>query len=237
MNAFNQKNPDKSATLAAHYGDDGVAAMLKSGDVSNILTLTKSGDKLFENPQFLTWIQFVDDPRKQALDEHAVNLIEAVKKVANTKDITTKLEVQEFQYWANIGKSPDDVFKLYLLNIAGDDLLLSPRLAEWSNYVKVFNQQNSKHQSSLLTVMTKSFGDGGVVQILEAAKKVSSTASTAKRLESEQIQRWLLMSTDDVFKLLKLDKAGEKMFGSPQLNVWGKYMSAFNTENPDKKMS
>ncbi|KAG6595760.1 Avirulence (Avh) protein [Phytophthora cinnamomi] len=252
MNAFNEKNPSSpaslTATLAAHYGDNGVAAMLKSQDVHNILAKIKPEETLFDNPHFLLWVQFVDDPRKTRMatslmtsltvkfgDEALIKMIEAAKKVSQTKDVATKLETQQFQYWAAIRKHPDNVFKLYALDKAGDDLLSNPLLATWSAYLNVFNKQHAKEQTTLIAAMTKSYGDEGVVKILEAAKKVPDTAKTAKMLESKQLQRWLRTDPDDVFKLLRLDTAGEKMFNSLSLNAWGKYVSAFNADNPEKK--
>ncbi|EGZ15244.1 hypothetical protein PHYSODRAFT_354760 [Phytophthora sojae] len=256
MNAFNQKqkNPNNraslAATLAAHYGDDGAAAMLKSGDVRNILTKIKPGENLFENPHFVTWLQFVEDPRRSRMalslmtsltvkygDEALIKMIDAAKTVAKTKDMATKLQTQQFQYWASIGKSPDDVFKLYELNKAGDKLLSNPELTTWKSYLNVFNKQNPTEQTTLVATMAKTFGDDVVVNMLEAAKKVRGTSRDAKRLESVQLQRWMKMEPDDVFTALKLDKAAENMFDSLQLNAWGKYAAAFNEANPDKKVS
>lgn len=255
MNAFNQKHPDRKASLAAtlakHYGDEGVSAMLKSGDVSKILANTKSVDKLFDNRQFLVWLEFVEDPRRTRMatslmtslttkygDEALIKVIEAAMKVDSTKLVATKLQAQQFKHWAAIGKSPDDVFKLFSLNKAGDsldNLLSSPRLETWKTYLKVYNQQNPKEQTSLVAAMSKSYGDEAVLKMLESAK--GGRRSAVKRLESEQMQRWMTMAPDEVFKALNLDTAAEKMFGSSPLNAWGKYAASFNAANPDKKTS
>ncbi|KAE9066004.1 hypothetical protein PF010_g27980 [Phytophthora fragariae] len=225
--------------------------MLKSGDVFKILADTKSVEKLFDNRQFLTWLQFVEDPRRTRMatslmtsltmkygDEALIKVIEAAMKVESTKLVATKLQAQQFKHWAAIGKSPDDVFKLFSLNKAGDsldNLLSSPRLETWKTYLKVFNQQNPKEQTSLIAAMSKSYGDEAVLKMLESAK--GSRRSAVKRLESEQMERWLKMTPDEVFKGLNLDTAAEKMFGSSPLNAWGKYAGKFNSANPDKQTS
>ncbi|OWY90964.1 RxLR effector protein [Phytophthora megakarya] len=40
------------------------------------------------------------------------------------------------------------------------------------------------------------------------------------------------MSPVDVFKFYQLDKAGDSLLSSPQLNTWISYMNKFNSANP-----
>ncbi|KAI9982465.1 hypothetical protein PInf_008408 [Phytophthora infestans] len=72
--------------------------------------------------------------------------------------------------------------------------------------------------------------------MVAAAKQVPGTATFAKRLQTEQLQLWLNQgkSPDDVFTLLKLDKAGQKVFTHPEMASWAKYAGDFNKANPDK---
>ncbi|EGZ15107.1 hypothetical protein PHYSODRAFT_249154 [Phytophthora sojae] len=51
------------------------------------------------------------------------------------------------------------------------------------------------------------------------------------------MQRWFAAgnSADDVFKLLKLDKAGDDLFASPLLNNLNTYLQIFNRNNPAEK--
>ncbi|KAH7462059.1 RxLR effector protein PSR2 [Phytophthora ramorum] len=134
-------------------------------------------------------------------------------------------------------KSADDAFKRLKLNKAGDALLDSPELKAWIKYMKQFNQQNPTKKTTLVATLTAHYGDEGLAKLVEAAKLVPTTKQFAKRLETEQVQRWLVLgkSPDDVFKLVKLHKAGSKFFDKPKLNIWVKYVDDFNKQNPTQK--
>ncbi|ETL33139.1 hypothetical protein L914_14286 [Phytophthora nicotianae] len=149
------------------------------------------------------------------------------------KSTTTK----RLKTWLEAGKSTDDVFKLLTLDNIADDLLANPQLQAWINYMRLFNSKNPKQQSTLIKTLTSHYGDDGVAKIIETAKQVPATATVAKRLQTEQIQRWITqdISPDDVFKLLKLNKAGDKLFEQPQVVTWAKYLDDFNKVHPDQK--
>ncbi|OWZ00388.1 Avirulence (Avh) protein, partial [Phytophthora megakarya] len=56
---------------------------------------------------------------------------------------------------------------------------------------------------------------------------------------TDDIDDWISKgaSTDDVFKLLTLDKAADNLLANPKLNTWINYMKRFNKENPEQKTS
>ncbi|KAL3663841.1 hypothetical protein V7S43_011254 [Phytophthora oleae] len=128
--------------------------------------------------------------------------------------------------------STDDVFKLLQLDDAAKNLLANPLLSAWLSYMKRFNKQNPSKKTSLTTTLIAHYGDDGLAKIIEASKHVASTKVMAKHLQSEQIQRWLAqkLSPDDVFVLLKLDKAGDQLFSQSQVFTWVKYLDDFNEE-------
>ncbi|KAL3663839.1 hypothetical protein V7S43_011252 [Phytophthora oleae] len=140
--------------------------------------------------------------------------------------------------WLKAGNSADDVFKLLALDNVADNLLASPKLSEWINYMKAFNQKNPTKKTSVVATLTTHYGDDGLAKIIEAAKQVPSTATMAKRLQGEQIQRWLAQekSTDKVFSLLKLDKAGDDVFSQPQIQTWVKYVEGFYKTDTHKEV-
>ncbi|GMF36157.1 unnamed protein product [Phytophthora lilii] len=82
-----------------------------------------------------------------------------------------------------IKRSPDAIFKVYELNKLGDKVLTSPQLAIWKNYLQAFNKENPTKKTSLISAMSTSYGDDGAYTILQAAKQVAETKSTAKKLE------------------------------------------------------
>ncbi|GMF27328.1 unnamed protein product [Phytophthora lilii] len=95
------------------------------------------------------------------------------------------------KHWLKIKRSPDAIFKVYELNKLGDKVLTSPQLAIWKNYLQAFNKENPTKKTSLISAISTSYGDDGAYKILQAAKQVAETKSTAKKLEIEQVQYWL----------------------------------------------
>ncbi|KAG1694184.1 hypothetical protein DVH05_021840 [Phytophthora capsici] len=126
----------------------------------------------------------------------------------------------------------DDVFKLLQLDNAAENLLANPLLSAWLSYMKRFNRQNPSQKTSLFSTLLTHYGDSGLAKIIEASKHVTSTKILAKRLQSEQIQRWLAqkLSPDEVFVLLKLDEAGDQLFSQSQVLTWVKYLDDYNDE-------
>ncbi|KAE9071088.1 hypothetical protein PF005_g27052 [Phytophthora fragariae] len=66
------------------------------------------------------------------------------------------------------------------------------------------------------------------------AEKGSATKELAARLQAGQRSVWLSKwkSADEVFNLLKLNKADGKLFDNPQFTVWTKYVDDLNGGDP-----
>ncbi|KAE9319229.1 hypothetical protein PR003_g18018 [Phytophthora rubi] len=220
-------------------------------DVFTRLQLAKARDKLFDNPQFLTWLNYADDltaktGREASIiatltahysDDVLAKIIGAAKQVENTQGIATRLEMSQVQGWLAGGKTADEVFTALKLDKAGDDILASPVFDTWKTYLKIFNRENPSSQTSWLASLTAHYGDDALAQIIQTAKKVGATRSEAVALETAQMQRWSGKLPDEVFTLLKLDKAGDDILSSPQFVSWNTYLKIFNKEHPDKKTS
>ncbi|POM61848.1 Secreted RxLR effector peptide protein [Phytophthora palmivora] len=225
-------------------------------DVFEYLLLNKAGDDLLSNPELAIWIRYMTAFNKenpmQKTSLHATlkthyssdaisKMIEAGKVVkgAGTIGVAKRLEATQIQTWLGSKSTPDDVFQLLKLDEVGDDLLASPQLNTFTNYMNVFNKENPDKQTSLIAAMTTSYDDGGVVKILEAAKKIPSTEKIAMNLEAAQFHHWLSTDKgpDKVFKALGLDKAGENLLSSPQFTKFTKYTDDFHAKHLDKKMT
>ncbi|KAG1684435.1 hypothetical protein DVH05_011143 [Phytophthora capsici] len=74
---------------------------------------------------------------------------------------------------------------------------------------------------------------------VESALKTKSSSTVAKRLQSEQFQRWMASgkSVDDVFVLLKLDQEGEKLLANPLFTTFTKFTNTLNQQKPDKQQT
>ncbi|KAG3192945.1 hypothetical protein PC128_g10373 [Phytophthora cactorum] len=247
------KKTSSTATIAAKLQVEQIQHWLdiqkSPGDVFKLLALNKAGDKLLDNPQFSTWVKYVDDLNKANSDkkttlmsvlathydsEGLVNILEAATNVPASSKVVKRLETE--QKWLT-KDTPDELFKRLKLDKAGNDVVINPQLKTWISYMKEYNKANPKYQTTLIGTLVKNYGDENLAKILEAATKVKSMASTAKILQNEQFQLWMKKgwSPNTIFNVLHLDKAGDKLLSNPLVVTWNKYLSAFNWENPDKK--
>ncbi|KAJ8522511.1 hypothetical protein ON010_g17692 [Phytophthora cinnamomi] len=181
------------------------------------LKLDKAGVKLLDKPNFLVWVKYVDDFNAQNSagmtasmvsilttrygDDGLAKILVAAKAAPDTKDIATKLLAEQSQRWLSGGKSADAVFALLGLDSGVKKLLESKVLSVWIDYMKLFNSANPDEKASVITTFTKAYGDLRLAKMLDAAATVSTTARIAKRVQTEQIQRWIgdKRSPDDIF--------------------------------------
>uniref|UniRef100_H3H6F3 RxLR effector PexRD54 WY domain-containing protein n=1 Tax=Phytophthora ramorum TaxID=164328 RepID=H3H6F3_PHYRM len=164
-------------------------------------------------------------------------MLDAAKKPDETKSIATKLEAQQLQGWLKSGKSPDSAFVQMGLGNVEDNLMASPLFSTWVKYLDDFNAQYPAEKTALLHLLTKRFEDEPLAKIIAFGKTLDSTKAVATRLENQQRQIWLTSgkSSDDVFTLLKLDKAPDNFFDNPLYKTWGSYMNVYNNKHPGKQ--
>ncbi|KAL4086400.1 hypothetical protein PRIC1_014104 [Phytophthora ramorum] len=157
-------------------------------------------------------------------------LISSLKSTVSSEQLSTLAKKSE---------STDDVFKLLTVDRKADDLLGSVQLDDWITYKNIFNKENRKHQTSLISTLLAHYDDEAVAKMIAAAKAAPSTgtATMAKNLQIEQNALWLEAgkTPDNIFSLLKLDKAGDQLFAMPQVNTWMAYIDRFNKVHPDQK--
>ncbi|KAE9338124.1 hypothetical protein PR003_g11662 [Phytophthora rubi] len=223
------------STLATRYSDDvlsqmiiaaksargtkGLATQLQAGqmslwkssgksadDVFGLLGLKNAGGKLFDNPEFATWIKYVDDlsegnSKKASLmmtstlatqysDKAILKMVAAAKKVPATKSVATRLEAAQIENWLSTNKSPADTFKLFGLR-ADDSLLANPTLNSWVKYLDDFNTKNPKDKTTMVETFTTHYTDEGLYQMLKAAREVETTKKMATDLQHAQLANWL----------------------------------------------
>nr|AEK80751.1 Avh148 [Phytophthora sojae] len=149
------------------------------------------------------------------------------------------VNTKQIDDWLEKGDTADDIFKLLSLHMKESNILANPKLDEWITYMKAFNKKFPKKQTSLVTTLTTHYVDDDLARMIQAAKKVPETAKIAKRLEIEQIYRWLehQKTPKEVFNLLKLDDVTVEPFLQPQMLTWAKYIDYFDKANPGKKAS
>ncbi|KAL4114920.1 hypothetical protein PRIC2_013817 [Phytophthora ramorum] len=269
------------STLTTQYGDDALYKLLEAAkgvprqenlatrlqaeqmqhwatvgkspdDVFRLFDLQKAGNSILTNPKFISWTTYVDDvnalnptkakPMISTLrnyydDDILFKMLDAAKKSDETKSIATKLEAQQLQGWLKSGKSPDNAFAQMGLSNVEDNLMASPLFSTWVKYLDDFNAQYSAKETTLFHVLTKRFEDEPLAKIIAFGKTLDSTKAVATKLETQQMQVWLTSgkSSDDVFTLLKLDKAPDNFFDNPLYKTWSSYMNVYNNKHPGKQ--
>ncbi|KAE8961725.1 hypothetical protein PF011_g29644 [Phytophthora fragariae] len=147
-------------------------------------------------------------------------------------------DVRQIKKWVKNKDSMDDVFKRLELNAGMEMVLSNAKLNTYAGYIDRFNKKNPTKKVSMLDMFTKTYGDDVVARALEVGANVPSTKKMASRLRKELLNSWELNgeSALDVFKLLKLDEAGSKLFVTPQLNTWVTYTRMTYLRRPEEEM-
>nr|AEK80795.1 Avh161.2 [Phytophthora sojae] len=88
------------------------------------------------------------------------------------------------------------------------------------------NMNSEQATKAIVSTLAAKYSDERLVEMMVAAKKVSSTKKMATKLEAAQMQNWLSnkVSADDAFQFLKLDLKRSSVLESPQLKNWINYM-------------
>ncbi|KAK1935645.1 hypothetical protein P3T76_010340 [Phytophthora citrophthora] len=138
--------------------DDQLQTWLGKGksakDVFYRMKLAKSRTWIFDNPLFSKWVQYADalsdtpsgkgtsaisTLTAQYGDDDLYKMLKAAKMDSRSEKLAPTLQVEQLKHWISIGKDPDEVYKLYILNSAGDQLLREPKFSEWIKYVDDLN--------------------------------------------------------------------------------------------------
>ncbi|OWZ19826.1 Avirulence (Avh) protein [Phytophthora megakarya] len=214
------------------------------GDVFNLLKLNKAGNQLFDNPDFPVWMKYVRRGRVETIfpilstyytDDVLAQLFIAAKKISGTENIATKLQAEQLQIWLRKQKSADDVFTLLQLNKVDNKLFDTPEFALWSKYIDDLKISNK--ESAMLSILKTHYSEEAMIKLVHSRKAPLGMKSTVMGVDGGKMQEWLKAGTfpDDVFKAYELNKAGDDLLISPQLDRWASYVSKFNYENPSKK--
>ncbi|OWZ09238.1 RxLR effector protein, partial [Phytophthora megakarya] len=219
-----------------------------SDEIFELLKLNDEIGNLLQSPTFYTWVSFVMKSNKQSpydtifaklstrySEENLAELIAAAKH-DSVRSFAEKLEAVQLKVWLSKGKSPDDVFKLLSLHKEeGVDLLASDMLRVWSAYVERLNKNPDK---LLLNKLKLRNSDEELAQFLLMARKDARLMTITDRLEEMMQKNWIDegKSAQDVFKLYKLDEAGDSVFTNQMWSTWNSYVTKLNRGDPDESI-
>ncbi|OWZ07686.1 RxLR effector protein [Phytophthora megakarya] len=182
------------------------------------------------NRRFLRAENAVDEEDERGFSFKSLFGIEKLTGVFKSK-VTPK----NLWDWAKKEKSPEYVFLKLKLDKAGNKLFDNPDINVWAAYTNAIAKGNP--EAMMVRTLKTRYSDDVLSEMVIAAKKVPNTNSVATKLQEGQVQAWLqqMKWPDDVFQLLKLNKAGDDVLTSPEFAIWTNYMTAFNSKLKDKK--
>ncbi|GMF27245.1 unnamed protein product [Phytophthora lilii] len=181
-------------------------------DVFTQLKSTNAGNKLFENPKLLTWLNYADD-------------------------FTFKYGKEASPIATLTARYGDETLAQMILAARGW-FLSSPELSNWIKNLKLFNNKYSDKKTTLIATLSTTYGGEGLIKILDAAKKATSTNHLATNLDRALVQYWLdtRRSTAEVFTLLvKLQKEGDNLILNPLFTNWIRYVDDYHLMYPKEK--
>ncbi|OWY98161.1 hypothetical protein PHMEG_00031140 [Phytophthora megakarya] len=237
-----------------------VAVKKDPAELFRFFKLDRDVKKVFEKPEFRIWAKYVDDLNTKNSEQPTWMYLTLSKyfsdvdqvKVMNageysysekTKAMAIKLEDDWFQAGILNHKTPYQLLQnlrhgktqyLYLGNVVSEDALVKI----WVKYLQVFDRRYPEEKTTIMKALTEVFGDIGLVKMFDVVKS-ESWSNLVTKMKSAQLKMWLESgkTTDDVFKLLKLDdEANANIFRDKVLlKAWVSYLNDFVKKNPDQK--
>ncbi|KAK1945484.1 hypothetical protein P3T76_002532 [Phytophthora citrophthora] len=203
------------------------------------MKLNKARSWIFSYPQFKNWVQYADNLSGTAAistltaqfgDDELYHILHMAKIYSTSKELASRLQIDQVKHWVRVGKDPDEVFKLYSLNSAGRGLLRSSQFSAWTKYV---DDLNAKHEGaiSIIPTLRKYYSDADLFKMAEAAKNVYDFKSMGLKLEDSLVQFWIndKQTPVKVLKELQLGVTVETL-KSPLLGLLAKFTDAYNVQ-------
>ncbi|OWZ07667.1 RxLR effector protein [Phytophthora megakarya] len=223
-------------------------AQTQTDDVFKLLQLNRAGRSPFKSPEFSVWTKYLHDikaPYQDKIilstlsshytDDVVSQMLISARKRPETEEMATKLQLEQLQVWTSKGTPTDDVYNFLQLNRAGDKLFDTPEFALWVKYLD--DRVVTYKDKIVFSTLSAHYSDDVLSQMIVAAKKIPSTENIATKLQADQLRVWLSKekSADDVFKLLQLNKADDKLFDSSEFTLWSKYLDDLGLDGVNKE--
>ncbi|POM62673.1 Avirulence protein (Avh) [Phytophthora palmivora] len=216
-------------------------AGFEPGRVFGMLKLDVSRAKMFDSPQLEALTKYVALFNSKHLRQETTVLqlfskhydgddafLKVLVSAENANSVgATKLKNEMVKSWLDQPNHPANVFKALKLDEAGDNLLSSPILSTWVQYMKAFNKQYPLAETTMIKTFTKSYGDEKLATMLEAAKKVPNTEQLAKNLQAAQFSQWMTENKTPKEMLSVLKLSSQTFNDNPSAAIWRSYNKAY----------
>ncbi|GMF29085.1 unnamed protein product [Phytophthora lilii] len=217
-----------SSILKATKLDDSAGSILSANGFKTLNSYVEAfNTKNPKHPMSLVRMltaKYGDDAVARAL----VQVRRSSSATPDSKEIATKLKLEQLEGWFANKQSVDDVFKLLKLTGDGNQVFRSRKLELLEDYITLFNNRNNAHETLLQAFKNGVGGDLKLATMLQAAKtdEFVFARQMASRLRKEQYKQWVADGLDPtgVMKLLQLDNT----LTSPNLNALSSFVTVFN---------
>ncbi|ETL34742.1 hypothetical protein L916_13072, partial [Phytophthora nicotianae] len=155
-------------------------------------------------------------------DRLLLQFLEAAKPFRSLERAVVKLETEKIRAIFERREQPKEAFRLLGLDGKGNTILSNPLFKEWMDYVKIFNRENPNKQESWFYPLRIHYGWYGVKNIIKTAMNNPNTVKIGKQVEIAMLKQWLEANHNpsEVFKFLKLGKAGKEIMSSRKFSLW-----------------
>ncbi|OWZ18163.1 RxLR effector protein [Phytophthora megakarya] len=221
-------------------------------DIFDLLKLDQMRYDLFEKPELLTWVKYVDEynkmyPKREVslfenmrplVDESAlVPMLITAKGISSTERIALRVQAEQTTYWLKTKKTPENIFLLLRLDKEEGNLLANPIFDAWIKYADDFRDMYPKESLNAIAMMEDFFTKQKIASMIADAANSPNTKTLAHRLNTEQLNNWITSKKSPValFSDLELTKAGDKIFQDPVISIWLKYVELYNEKMPKNK--
>ncbi|OWZ08308.1 hypothetical protein PHMEG_00019168 [Phytophthora megakarya] len=168
--------------------------------------------------------------------------------------ITKQLQAERQDMWMHWKILPKEAFSRAGLDRAGASFLSDPNFKLWNKYLDAFNLRYPEAKTNVIYSLRSHYSDETLASFLAQARDNPTTEKIATNLQSSLLNTWAreLKEPAEISKFLKSDDlmqtyvkkfnwalkdSGDKLFDTPDLTTWLKYVDFFKAKYPTKDMS
>ncbi|POM75648.1 Avirulence protein (Avh) [Phytophthora palmivora] len=225
VNQYNDETLSKMLEAAKQVeSTNSIATRLQTEQMTMWKRADITADKLFQiyrlhdgvpaYPAINIWMRYADEfapgtkttlfetLQKHYSDNALSQVVIAMMKVPSTEKLAVDLQKQQIRLWLDKLESPENVFKLLMLDKGADNLLANPQFKVWTGYALEF-QKHAKGTQMIDTLM-KNYTPQNMATVINTAKKNPNTKRMAQYVQSELLGKWAAENKPlaDVLKLL-----------------------------------
>ncbi|KAG7384315.1 hypothetical protein PHYPSEUDO_002780 [Phytophthora pseudosyringae] len=214
--------------------------------IFNTLALEKADD-IFGTAPFATWTKFLTQynkkhPKKMVSEldvltssygeQKFIKMLSSADK--SHPDVSQKLRDELVKGWMDDVMHPSSLFTRLKLHEAGDDLLTSPLLTTWVQYMQAFNEKYPKFKTTMIQTFTKSYDDQQIAVMIQAAKKSTNgrMVDFATNLQTAQFKQWMADKKTPTEMLSVLKLTSQTFTDNPAADIWRAYNKAYVKKFP-----